>query len=99
VLRADFSGVGGLFHKMHCMVHITVDEEGASTWKSGLAKESGHKCDWNDNHCDIEFSKAGLIMNIVGMDYEKKHGQVTAHLIGEVEIYIRNFIVPGEKDI
>ena len=33
------------------------------------------------------------------MDYDKEHGQVMAHLIGEVELGVGTFLVPGEKEI
>ncbi len=99
VLKANLDGVGGLFHSMHVQVHITVHEHGAGVWKSGLAEDSGHKCHWKDKHCDIESSKAGLTMNIAAMDYEKQHGQLLAHLIGEVELGVGTFLVPAEKEI
>ncbi len=38
-------------------------------------------------------------MNLAGMDYDKEHGQVMAHLIGEVELGVGTFLVPGEKEI
>ena len=44
VVKADFDEEGGVFHRMHCGVHITV--HGEATWKSGLAEDSGHKCHW-----------------------------------------------------
>jgi hypothetical protein len=96
VLKANFDKMGGAFHRMHCMVHITVNYEGEKLWVSGLAESSGHKPEWKDKHYDILSSKAALTMNIAGMDYDKKH---VAHLIGEVELSVGTFLIPGEKTI
>ncbi len=85
-----------MFHKMHCGVHITV---AGTTWKSGLAEESGHKCHWKDKHCDIETKHAGTVMTIESIDYDKKHGQVTEQLIGFVELGVATFLVPCEQEI
>ena len=78
------------------MVHITVNSEGEKLWVSGLAESSGHKPEWKDKYYDILSSKAGNTMNIAGMDYDKKH---VAHLIGEIELSVGTFLVPGEKNI
>ena len=74
LIKANLEGIGGLFHRMHCVVHIIINEHGAEVWKSGLAEDSGHKCHWKDKHCDIDSSKAGSTMLIQAMDYEKQHG-------------------------
>ena len=71
ILKADFEGVGGMFHRMHCGVHITV---AGNIWKSGLAEESGHKCHWKNKHCDIESPHVGTVMTIESIDYGKKNG-------------------------
>ncbi len=33
------------------------------------------------------------------MDYDKEHGQVKEHLIGEAELNVSTFLVPGEKQV
>ena len=43
-IKADMDEEGGLFHRMHLGVHITVN--GEHTWMSGLSEDSGHKCHW-----------------------------------------------------
>ena len=43
-IKADMDEEGGLFHRMHLGVHITV--HGEKTWMSGLSEDSGHKCHW-----------------------------------------------------
>ena len=95
LLSADFEGVGGLFHKMHCGVHIAV--QGEAYWNSGPAESSGHKCQWKGKHCDISSRYPNKILIIQGIDYFKdnEHGQ----LIGEVEIYLTTFLSGGEHTI
>lgn len=93
VLKGDFVGVGGVFHKMHCQVHITVKEVGASTWKSGRAEKSGKSCQWKDKYCDIDSSKAGLKMNIAGLDCENEPGKYDDVLLGEAEANVDAFLV------
>lgn len=96
-VKADFEEMGGAFHRMHCGIHITVASN--PVWKSGLAEDNGHKCEWKDKHCDIESRYAGMIMKIAGMDYDKEHGQVTEALIGEVDLGVGEWLVPAEKEI
>ena len=38
-------------------------------------------------------------MTIAAMDYDKEHGQVVEQLIGEVEMGVGTWLVPGEKEI
>ena len=94
VLKADFEGVGGMLHRMHCGVHITV---AGTTWKSGLAEKSGHECHWKDKHCDIESKHAGTVMRIEGIDYITKHDKIVSEqLIGFVDLGVGTFLVPCE---
>ncbi len=99
VQKADFRGVGGVFHSMHCMVSITVKKEGATPWKSGKAEKAGHECEWKDKHCDIPSSDAGLQMHIGGYDLTKDHDAIKANLIGEADIGVGTFLVPAKHDI
>lgn len=70
--KADFKGMGGVFHRMHCAVWVTVGSN--PTWKSGVAVDSGHKCEWKDKHLDIDTRFSGFMMKIQAMDLDKQHG-------------------------
>ena len=38
-------------------------------------------------------------MTLAAMDYDKEHGQVVEQLIGEIEMGVGTWLVPGEKKI
>jgi len=46
-----------------------------------------------DKYCDIDSSKAGLKMNIAGLDCENEPGKYEDVLIGEVEANVDAFLV------
>lgn len=96
-MKADMDEEGGLFHRMHLGVHITV--HGEAPWLSGLSEDSGHKCHWEAKHCDIDSKHSGKIMTISVMDHDKEHGQMVEVLVGEVEMGVGTWLVPGEKEI
>ena len=70
--NANFDKMGGLLHRMHCGVHITVGDN--PMWRSGVSDDSGHKCHWKNKHVDIDSKFVGQMMKIQGMDYDKKKG-------------------------
>lgn len=95
--HADFEEEGGLFHRMHMAVWITVGSN--PTYKTGLAEDSGHKCEFKDKHVDIDTRFGGFMMKIQGVDLEKEDGVPKATIVGEVDIGVAAFAAPCEKDV